>query len=231
MKLYVGTSGFSYPKWKGHFYPDKLKNAEMLTYYGSQLPAVEINNTFYRLPKKEAMQAWASLVPEHFRFSVKASRRITHFKRLKEAEEPLGFMLDSAAELKDRLGVVLFQLPPNFRRDDERLAAFLGALPKATPAAFEFRHDSWLEDDVYALLREHNAALVVADTDDKPATLTATADFGYLRLRGTEYDKQALKKWVKEVQATDWRHAFVFFKHEDEGAGPRMAREFLELAG
>ena len=231
MDLYVGTSGFSYPKWKGHFYPEKLKNAEMLTYYGSQLPAVEINNTFYRLPKKEAMQAWAEQVPEHFRFSVKASRRITHFKRLKEAEEPLGFMLDSAAELKDRLGVVLFQLPPNFRRDDERLAAFLGALPKGTPTAFEFRHDSWLDDEVYALLREHNAALVVADTDDKPATLTPTADFGYLRLRGTEYDQKALKQWVKEVQATDWRHAFVFFKHEDEGAGPRMAREFLELAG
>jgi len=230
MNLYVGTSGFSYKGWKGPFYPEKLANKNMLNYYGSQLPAVEINNTFYRMPKAAVFENWAAQVPESFRFSVKASRRITHFRRLNDTDEVLDYLLSGAAVLGERLGVLLFQLPPNFKADVERLKSFLGTLPRDVRAAFEFRHDSWRDQAVHDALRDHGAALVVADTDDEDAEIVSTASWGYMRLRKTDYTDKQTAAWAKKVAAEDWDDAFVFFKHEDAGVGPLMAKKFLAAA-
>ena len=230
MNLYVGTSGFSYKGWKGPFYPEKLADNEMLGYYGTQLPAVEINNTFYRMPKAEVFEGWAAKVPESFRFSIKASRRITHFKRLKDTGEILDYLLTGAGALGERLGVLLFQLPPNFRADLERLKGFVGTLPRDVHCAFEFRHDSWRDDAVHDVLRDHGVALVAADTDDEDAEIVATAPWGYLRLRKTDYSDEQTAAWAARVGEQEWDDAFVFFKHEDAGVGPLMAKKFLDSA-
>jgi uncharacterized protein YecE (DUF72 family) len=231
MKLYVGTSGYSYKEWKGSFYPEKIPAAEMLSYYASRLPAVELNNTFYRMPQRTMVESWKTQVPEDFRFSVKAAQRITHFKRLKEAGDETKYMLETVSALEDRLGVVLFQLPPNMKKDLERLKAFLRELPAQTPAAFEFRHPSWFEDDVIELLRSQNRALCVSDTDDLPTShIDKTADWGYLRLRRVQYSEADLAEWLKRIAGQQWKTAFVFFKHEDEGTGPKLAAQFIELS-
>jgi uncharacterized protein YecE (DUF72 family) len=232
MNLYVGTSGYSYKEWKGIFYPEKLPAKEMLSYYASRLPAVEINNTFYRLPQQSMLEGWKEQVPENFRFSIKASQRITHFKRLNNVAEETKYLLDTVSCLGERLGVVLFQLPPNMKKDLPRLEAFLAFLPAGTRAAFEFRHPTWLEDDVLEVLRQAGQALCISDTDDMPVThIDRTAGWGYLRLRRILYDEVALGEWLQRVRDQNWSEAFVFFKHEDEGTGPRLAAEFLELAG
>jgi uncharacterized protein YecE (DUF72 family) len=231
MPLRAGTSGYSYKEWKGPFYPEKTKAAEMLTFYASRLGAVEINNTFYRMPKKNVLETWAEQVPDDFRFAIKASRRITHFKRLKETGEETGFLLGNLEVLGDRLGVVLFQLPPNLKCDIERLDAFLDLLPEGLPAAFEFRHESWLDDTVRDRLRARNFAVVCVDSEDTERTPPIrTASWGYLRLRRPDYDRAALGDWALEIARCGWDDAFVFFKHEDDGAGPRMAMDFLEVA-
>ena len=204
----------------------------MLSYYASRLPAVEINNTFYRLPQQSMLEQWKQQVPANFRFSLKASQRITHFKRLNNVEEETKSLLDTASCLEDRLGVVLFQLPPNMKKDLPRLETFLNCLPAETRAAFEFRHPTWMEDDVLALLSRRGHALCISDTDDMPVThIDRTADWGYLRLRRVAYDETALKEWLQRVRDQNWTEAFVFFKHEDEGTGPKLAGQFLELAG
>ena len=238
MHLHVGTSGYSYKEWKGSFYPDDIKNADMLRHYGERLGAVEINNTFYRLPRVSVLDGWAEQVPDTFRFSIKASRKITHFKRLKpESKEETDYLIETVQTLGPLLGVVLFQLPPNLKKDTERLAAFLEFLPNGAPAAFEFRHDSWKDDEVYDLLRSRGAAWVCADIEDgedddaADEPVVSTADWGYLRLRRPSYDDADLERWVGTVADQGWERAFVFFKHEDEGAGPRMASRFLEIAG
>ena len=229
--LYVGTSGYSYKEWKGSFYPEKIPAKDMLSYYASRLQAVELNNTFYRLPQKSMVESWKAQVPDNFRFSVKASQRITHFKRLKEAGGETKFMLDTVSALEDRLGVVLFQLPPNMKKDVERLDTFLKELPAETPAAFEFRHPTWFDDDVLALLRSQNRALCVSDTDDMPAShIDKTSDWGYMRLRRVSYSESDLKEWIARMRAQEWTNTFVFFKHEDEGTGPKLAAQFLNLA-
>jgi uncharacterized protein YecE (DUF72 family) len=230
MKLYVGTSGFSYKGWKGAFYPEDLPDRKMLAYYGSELPAVEINNTFYRMPKREVFENWAAKVPEDFRFAVKASRRITHFKRLADSDEILDYLLTGAGALGDNLGVLLFQLPPNFKADVERLKTFLGTLPQDVRCAFEFRNASWNDDAVHDALRDHGVALVTADTDKEDAEIVATAPFGYLRLRKTDYSDEQTAAWAEHVSAQHWDDAFVFFKHEDAGVGPLMAKKFLAMA-
>ena len=227
MNFSVGTSGFSYKEWKGPFYPEKLPNKDMLAYYSSELPAVEINNTFYRLPKREVIENWAAQVPEGFRFSIKASRRITHFRRLKDTGEVLDYLIDATSVLGDRLGVILFQLPPNFKKDIDRLGAFLETLPEDVRAAFEFRNDSWFDDEVYDALRAHGAALVTADTNEKDADIVSTAPFGYLRLRKDGYSDKQIAAWAKKVAEQKWDEAFVFFKHEDAGVGPKMAKKLL----
>ena len=230
MILRVGTSGFSYKEWKGSFYPEDLSNADMLTYYGERLGAVEINNTFYRLPKASVLHSWREQVPADFRFSIKASRKITHFKRLKpESRDETEYLVETVGTLGDTLGTLLFQLPPNMKADVERLAAFLDVVPKSTPTAFEFRHESWKDQAVHALLRERGVALVCADTEDSDGDepIVPTADWGYLRLRRPDYQEADLKRWVDHVRSQDWKRAFVFFKHEDEGAG--IALRFVKL--
>lgn len=232
MNLYAGTSGYSYKEWKGFFYPEKMPNDEMLAFYGTKLPSVEINNTFYRLPRREQLAAWAEQVPANFRFAVKASQKISHMKRLRNAEDETGYLMDAVGEMGKKLGVVFFQLPPNFKQDLERLSAFLDTLPQKIPVAFEFRHATWFEEPVFDLLRKHNVALCLADADDDlEVPLVSTADWGYLRLRRPDYTAAELKEWRTWVAGQKWKNAFVFFKHEDAGAGPRMATEFLALGG
>ncbi|MCU1264465.1 MAG: hypothetical protein JWM21_783 [Acidobacteria bacterium] len=231
MNLQVGTSGFSYKEWKGSFYPEDLPAKGMLSYYASRLPAVEINNTFYRLPQKSMLETWKEQVPANFRFSLKASQRITHFKRLKEVENETKYLLETAGALADRLGVILFQLPPNMKKDLPRLETFLECLPATTRAAFEFRHQTWLDDDVLQLLASKNHALCISDTDDLPVThIDRTAEWGYLRLRRVQYSDANLQEWLDRVRQQNWAEAFVFFKHEDEGTGPKLAAQFLNLA-
>lgn len=231
METRAGTSGFSYKEWKGVFYPEDLPATEMLSYYAGRLPTVEINNTFYRMPKPETLDGWAAQTGEDFRFVLKASRRITHFKRLKDVDETLQYFLRTAVRLGHRLGAVLFQLPPNFKKDLDRLAGFLDMIGDPGRTAFEFRHPSWYEADVIDLLSEHEAALCVADTEDTPGRIVRTGPLGYLRLRRTEYSTDDLSRWAQQVRAAGWERAFVFFKHEDAGTGPRLAAEFMDLTG
>jgi uncharacterized protein YecE (DUF72 family) len=231
MKLHVGTSGYSYKEWKGTFYPADLPAKEMLSYYSRRLPAVEINNTFYRLPQPSMIENWKDQVPEGFRFSIKASQRITHIKRINNVADETKYLLETAALLEERLGVVLFQLPPNMKKDTGRLKAFLDLLPADARTAFEFRHETWFDTEVFDLLSRKNCALVVSDTDEKPLTeIISTAKWGYLRLRRTAYEENDLVEWLRRVQAQKWKDAFVFFKHEDEGVGPKLAARFIELA-
>ena len=230
MNLHVGTSGYSYKEWKGNFYPEDLPAKEMLSYYSRRLPAVEINNTFYRLPQASMIENWKAQVPDNFRFSIKATQRITHIKRLNNCAEETKYLLETAALLEQRLGVVLFQLPPNAKKDVDRLGAFLKLIPDETRAAFEFRHESWLDDEIREMLRAKDCALVVSDTDENPLTeIASTASWGYLRLRRTNYEESDLVEWMKRVQHENWSDAFIFFKHEDEGIGPKLASKFLEL--
>jgi uncharacterized protein YecE (DUF72 family) len=231
MNLYVGTSGYSYKEWKGTFYPDDLPDKQMLHFYAEQFRTVEINNTFYRMPKASVLEAWAGEVPGDFRFVLKASQRITHQQRLKNADDSVSYLLEVAGALKERLGPLLFQLPPNMKKDLARLRDFLGLLPSQRRAALEFRHQSWFDDEVLGLLREHRVALCIAEAeDDLEVPFAATADWGYLRLRRPDYGTAELKTWVKRVKGPEWKDAFVFFKHEDEGKGPQLAKRFLELA-
>lgn len=232
MNLYVGTSGYSYKEWKGSFYPEKLPAKEMLHFYAGRLSTVEINNTFYRMPQKSLLENWKEQVPSTFRFSLKAPQRVTHFKRLKETEEETKYFFETSEVLADQLGVVLFQLPPNMKKDLPRLETFVTQLPGETRAAFEFRHPSWFDDDALSLLKDRNLALVVSDTDDMPTThIDKTADWGYLRLRRVNYSAENLSEWLQRINQQQWSDTFVFFKHEDEGTGPKLAAEFLKLAG
>lgn len=231
MRLHVGTSGFAYQAWKGPFYPADLPARRMLSYYAEHFRTVEINNTFYRMPSARLLQAWASEVPADFRFVLKASQRITHVQRLRDAGDSLAYLLEVTETLGPRLGALLFQLPPNLKKDAERLRTFLALLPQSRRAAFEFRHASWFDDEIYALLRAHRAALCIADAEgDLEVPLVATADWGYLRLRRPDYGDAALRSWARQVRQQDWQDAFVFFKHEDAGKAPQLARRLLELA-
>ena len=231
MTLYVGTSGFSYPKWKPSFYPAELPAKQMLRFYAEHFRTVEMNSTFYRLPTAASVEAWLPHVPAAFRFVLKAPQLITHIRRLNDAADALTAFREVAAVLKDRLGPLFFQLPPNFKKDVPRLRDFFALLPPDLRTAWEFRHPTWFDDEVYALLRQHNAALCIADADDDlEVPYVATADWGYLRLRRESYTTPALKKWVTAVQDQPWTDTFVFFKHEDTGTGPKFATKFLELA-
>ena len=228
MRVLAGTSGFSYKEWKGSFYPEDLPAEEMLSYYASRLPAVEINNTFYRMPKPALLESWAAQVSPEFRFILKASQRITHRKRLKEAGDEVAYFFQTASTLGDRLGPTLIQLPPNLKKDLPRLESFLAVLPEAAKAAFEFRHASWFEDDVFAALKAKGAALCIAEDEELATPLVATAPWGYLRLRRQDYDDSAVAAWAEKVRGQAWSEAFVFFKHEDAGSGPKLAAEFLK---
>jgi uncharacterized protein YecE (DUF72 family) len=216
MRALTGTSGFSYKEWKGSFYPSDLPDKQMLAHYATRLAAVEINNTFYRMPKTELVAGWGAQVTEAFRFVLKAPQRITHRERLEGSDESLATFVAAARVLGDKLGAVMFQLPPFFKKDVPRLAAFLELVPADIKAAFEFRHNSWFSDDAYDALRAKNAALVAGDADDsdKSPPLVATADFGYLRLRAPEYSDAGLSSWAERIANQPWSSAFVFLKHE-----------------
>jgi uncharacterized protein YecE (DUF72 family) len=236
MQIRVGTSGYAYKEWRGSFYPEKQKPAEMLRYYSERFATVEINNTFYKLPERGTLERWAEQVPADFVFVLKASQRITHRQRLSpESKETVDYLFDVASALGPRLGPVLFQTPPFLKKDMARLRAFLDFLPRERPVAFEFRHESWRDDEVYGALRAHNAALVCADTEDsgeEGAPIVPTADWGYLRLRRCDYDDRTLAPWAERIRSQPWQRAFVFFKHEDgKPLGWPAIESFLTLAG
>ena len=234
MKLLAGTSGYAFKEWKGSFYPADLKDDGWLAYYASRFPSVEINNTFYRLPKESVLRDWASQVPETFTFAIKASQRITHMARLKEeAASPLEYLLRTTSSLGSRLGPILFQLPPNLKKDVNRLKGFLGLLPKGRRFAIEFRHESWFDDDVATLLREHDVAMCVAEQDDFKCPVLATASWGYLRLHRLDYDETALTEWAKCVGEQGWSEAYVYFKHDEANGngtvcGPSAVDAFVK---
>lgn len=243
MKAYVGTSGFSYAEWKGSFYPQKLPNKEMLSFYSGQLPSVEINNTFYRLPRKNVLEGWTAQTPPHFRFSIKASRRITHFKKLKDCVDLLTYLFAGMQALGERMGPVLFQLPPTMRADAGLLVEFLAAsrevfdqarqehvAPEAPYLpAFEFRHPSWFDEKIYQSLNDGGAALVSGDLDEseKDPPLVRTTDFSYLRLRKTNYAPGELQAWATRLVALGVHDVFAYFKHEV--IGPELAVELGDL--
>lgn len=223
MQLRAGTSGFSYKEWKGGFYPSGITEAGMLAYYAAQLPSVEINNTFYRMPRADMLAGWAGQVPADFRFALKASRRITHQQVLKNCLDPVTYLFKAASALGERLGPVLFQLPPFLKKDVARLGEFLAILPDGCRAAFEFRQRSWFDDEVYELLRARDAALVCGDGEDpaKSPPLVATASWGYLRLRAPDYSDGDLDRWAESIRAQPWQETYAFFKHETRG--PELA--------
>ncbi|HEX3067598.1 MAG TPA: DUF72 domain-containing protein [Thermoanaerobaculia bacterium] len=229
MHIRVGTSGYSYKEWKGTFYPDDLPAAKMLPYYGERFDSVEINNTFYRMPDAKMVAKWGEQVPDGFTFVLKAPQRITHQKRLVGAGDDLRQLFEAGEVLGSKLGPVLFQLPPFSRKDALKLREFVAILPPDRRVAFEFRHDSWFDDEIYGILRERDIALCAADTDevtDPGALVVPTASWGYMRLRRTEYAPGELTAWAERVEKQAWSDAYVFFKHEDEGKGPRFAVEF-----
>ncbi len=235
-EILTGTSGYSYKEWRGAFYPPELHADEWLGYYASRLPAVEINNTFYRMPRSHVVETWRDSVPESFRFVIKASRRITHQKRLKDTEEPMGFLLNRAEILGSRLGALLFQLPPNMSVNVERLQTFQSLLPDGLPVAFEFRHPSWEDSDVHAALVDRGHALVVTHGDGEAAVKPQSVELlpgplVYLRLRASNYTPAELRRWREKVQSSGSERAFVFFKHEDAGGGARMAEALLAGSG
>jgi uncharacterized protein YecE (DUF72 family) len=229
----VGTSGYNYPEWKGAFYPAGLAPAKMLPYYAEHFATVEINYTFYRMPNAKTVAGWMAATPPSFTFVLKAPKRITHDGRLRDTDEALRYFCDTARGLGERLGPLLFQLPPNFKKDVGRLGDALVQLPPGLRCAFEFRHESWFGDDVYERLHARNAALCIVDHEDGATPAVATADWGYLRLRAVEYSDADLARWAATIRETGagWRDAFVFFKHEDQATGPALAKRFIALFG
>ena len=230
-RILAGASGYSFKEWKGTFYPDALKSEEMLPFYSARLPTVEINNTFYRMPKTSVLESWASQVPAGFRFSIKASRRITHLARLKveSATEPVGYLYRGLAALGEKRGPVLFQLPPNLKKDLPRLEAFLGLLPDDHRAAFEFRNETWFTDDVYAALKAAGASLCLSEREDNaPPPLVETAPWGYVRLRLETYSAADLKGWARRLEATAWTQIHAYFLHEP--TAPAYAKALMEFA-
>jgi uncharacterized protein YecE (DUF72 family) len=235
MNIHIGTSGWSYKEWKGSFYPEKLPADEMLRFYSSRFATVEVNNSFYRIPSEPVLAAWAGQVPPDFRFVMKASRRVTHSNRLKDEDGSLAYFLRAVNPLGERLGPTLFQLPPTFKKDTARLGDFLNRLPRRWPAAIEFRHSTWFDEEVYDLLRARDVPLVTVDEDQAEgagAPLVPTASWGYLRLRRTQYDTPALEQWAATIRRQTWDQAYVFLKHEEGSpAGPAAAEEMRRTVG
>jgi uncharacterized protein YecE (DUF72 family) len=230
MKYWVGTSGYNYPEWKGSFYPAKMPAAKMLPYYAERLTTVEINYTFYRTPNERILAAWSAETPDGFRLTLKAPKRITHIARLANCTDLLQYFLRTAATLGPKLGAILFQLPPYFRKDLAVLDGFLGLLPAGTCAAFEFRHASWMDPEVFARLRARDLALCVADSEKFSTPVELTAGYGYFRLRDEGYTPADLVKWARTIRdkAAACSDVYVYFKHEEAGKGPEFARIFTE---
>jgi uncharacterized protein YecE (DUF72 family) len=229
----VGTSGYNYPEWRGSFYPQKLATTKMLSFYAERLTTVEINYTFYRSPTPAILAGWSRQTPPRFKFTLKAPKRITHDARLRDCAEPLRYFLDTARTLEGKLGMLLFQLPPFFRKDVAVLDAFLADLPPDVRAAFEFRHASWLADEVFERLRARNLTLCIADSEKMSTPLEITADHGYFRLRDEGYTPRDLEQWARTIGEKTARCAevYVYFKHEQAGKGPQFARLLLDALG
>ncbi len=233
MRLLTGTSGYAFKEWKGQFYPEDLKDDGFLGYYASRLPTVEINNTFYRLPRESVLHDWAAQVPNGFLFTIKASQRITHFARLRdEAAGPLSYLLSNVEAMGSKLGAVLFQLPPNLKKDLPRLQAFLALLPPGKRFAIEFRHASWFGDDVVDELKKHNVAMVVIEQEEFSSPMIPTAEWGYVRLHRFDYDAERLDVWARRLMDEPWKEAYVFFKHDlGPGSGPAAVEMFRHRIG
>jgi uncharacterized protein YecE (DUF72 family) len=233
MQIWVGTSGYNYPEWRGSFYPEKLAASKMLPYYAERFATVEINYTFYRAPNEKILDGWNQATPERFRLTLKAPKRITHDRRLRDCAEPARQFLETAATLGPKLGALLFQLPPNLKKDLALFDAFLDAFPPRVCAAFEFRHESWLDEEVYARLRARNLALCVADSERLSTPVVMTADYGYFRLRDEGYTPADIERWgdVMREKASGCGDVFVYFKHEEEGKGPEFATLLMRHLG
>ena len=230
MRILAGTSGWSFKEWKGPFYPKGHPDDEMLSYYASRFPTVEVNNTFYRMPKEKTMLEWAEQVPPSFRFSIKASQRITHRARLNDVASEVEYFTRICNALGDRRGPSLFQLPPNLKKDLPRLAAFLQTLPRRWQTTIEFRHPSWWDDAVYTALRSADVAMCISEQDDLDTPLIATASWGYVRLHRVAYDQKALAERAARIRDQPWQETFVYFKHDGDQAGPAAVDGFLKEA-
>ena len=230
MSIWIGTSGFQYKEWKGSFYPEDLPAAKMLPYYAERLSTTEINYTFHRIPSAKTIENWNNLTPAKFRFALKAPQKITHWAKLRDCADTMRFFFDVVSALGEKLGPILFQLAPNFKKDAVLLADFVNGFPSGLRAAFEFRHESWFDDGIWEIFKARNVALCLNETADFAAPKIATADYGYLRLRREDYAKIDIEGWSKFVsEQKDWKDAFVYFKHEEAGAGPRFAKQMMEL--
>jgi uncharacterized protein YecE (DUF72 family) len=233
MAIWVGTSGYNYPEWKGSFYPEKLPAAKMLPYYAGRLSTVEINYTYYRTPNKKILAGWDAATPPGFRLTLKASKRITHEARLKDCADRVQYFVETAATLGSKLGVLFFQLPPNLKQDLEVFDAFLETLPAGTIAAFEFRHGSWLNPETYERLRARNLALCVADSETMATPVEITADYAYFRLRDEGYGREDIARWAQTIRdkTAQCKDVYVYFKHEEAGTGPQFARWLMDELG
>jgi uncharacterized protein YecE (DUF72 family) len=230
MKLWVGTSGFQYAEWKGNFYPEDLPTSKMLPFYAGRFSTTEINYSFHRIPGAKTIESWKTATPEEFRFALKAPQKLTHWAKLRDCADTLEYFYGIVSKLGNKLGPILFQLPPSFKKDAAVFGSFLRELP-LVQAAFEFRHKSWFDDEIFGLLRARKLALCIADTDTMTTPPKVTTDYGYLRLRREDYQKVDIERWAKFVrqQQGQWREAFIYFKHEESGIGPKLARQMVEL--
>jgi uncharacterized protein YecE (DUF72 family) len=232
MNLYIGTSGFAYKEWKGNFYPKDLAPSGMLRFYSEIFRSVEINNTFYQIPKVSSVEAWSKEAPKDFKFVIKVPQRITHRKQIAHATGIMSQLLEAIAPLKKQLGPLLFQLPPWMKHNPARLRELLALLPPKQKAAFEFRHESWFDDETYDILRHHKSVLCIADAENElEVPFVSIADWGYLRLRRLDYTDSDLKKWATRIGQQKWQEAYIFFRHEDTGTGPHFGRRLMEFFG
>ena len=233
MTIWIGTSGYNYPEWRGSFYPEKFAAAKMLPYYAERFRTVEINYTFYRAPNEKILDGWNKATPEQFKLTLKAPKRITHDRRLRECAEPVRQFFETAASLGPKLGALLFQQPPNLKKDVALLDSFLDTFPPRVCAAFEFRHESWLDEEVYARLRARNLALCVADSERLSTPVVVTANYGYFRLRDEGYTADDIARWGDAIRekASSCDDVFVYFKHEESGKGPAFALELMRVLG
>jgi uncharacterized protein YecE (DUF72 family) len=228
---WIGTSGFQYAEWKGNFYPEDLPTAKMLPFYAERFRTTEINYTFHRIPAAKTIENWNKLTPENFRFALKAPQKITHWSKLRDCADTMRYFHDVVCGLGQKLGPILFQLPPNFKKDAVLLADFVNCFPTGMRAAFEFRHDSWFGDDIWQIFRDRNVALCIAENEEFATPKIATADYGYLRLRREDYSENDVERWSAFVceQSERWTDTFVYFKHEEAGIGPKLASQMMKL--
>jgi uncharacterized protein YecE (DUF72 family) len=233
MNHWIGTSGFQYAEWKGTFYPEDLPTSKMLAFYTESFSTTEVNYSFRRIPSPKTIQNWYEGTPEHFKFSLKAPQKVTHFAKLKNCGDTMQYFCQVITDLETKLGPVLFQLPPAFKKDTSLLAAFLEEVPAGLRAAFEFRHPSWFDEEVFAVLNAKNIALCINESADLSAPVVATADYGYLRLRREDYTEADMRRWATAIQDKQdvWPDVFVYLKHEESGTGPRLAKQLMGMLG